>query len=354
MKKVLLISLLVSVTAIADTWNNSNDPSNFDSNYEYRLSALPLKATLPPNKVPWSSSYWPRNKGSINYRWNTPNPTGFNIKSPSLERVKVMGLDELAQLSPAEKFDLAQGHYDYPLSSKVARGVTPTAKDFEGICDGWTATAIQFTEPAPVEITNPDGIVIPFGSSDVKALMSYDVSINSEPGAMQSRFIGKYCVLPRGRGANCADINPGAYHVVLANQIGLKQQSFAVDIEIKRETWNQPVIGYEFEIRGETKVRGADRAYIVHAKMTYAEDDPDGEEYARVFNWNPTIGTKDHIVEVQEVDYILELDRSGRIIGGSWLGESKNVHPDLFWLPTKKIVWTKDFQFLNQLYRPSF
>jgi Transglutaminase elicitor len=33
-------------------------------------------------------------------------------------------------------------------------------------------------------------------------------------------------------------------------------------------------------------------------------------------------------------EYVLELDASGAIIGGEWVGESKKNHPDFLWLPT--------------------
>lgn len=263
-----------------------------------------------------------------------------------------MSLEELSKLSPAEKFDLAHGRYSYPLSRAVEKGSKPTAKNYEGVCDGWTAAAIQFAEPAPVNFTNPDGIVIPFGSSDVKALMSYDVSINSEDDSLGSVFVGKYCSVPLG--GRCSDINPGAFHVIMANQIGLKKESFGVDVDPKRETWNQPVYGFEFEIKGRTKVAGAASAYIVHAKMLYAADDLQGEDAMKVFNWNPTVGTPEFAGAAQEYDYIIELDYSGRIIGGSWLGDSKSNHPDLFWMATKKIQFTPEFELLNKIYRPSF
>ena len=35
-------------------------------------------------------------------------------------------------------------------------------------------------------------------------------------------------------------------------------------------------------------------------------------------------------------DYVLELDASGKIIGGEWIGASKTNHPDFLWLPTQK------------------
>ena len=202
---------------------------------------------------------------------------------------------------------------------------------------------------------NPDGVMIPFGSSDVKALMSYDVSINKVD--LDNAFVGRYCVMPWGVRLGlpaCMDINPGAFHVILANQIGLKKEAFAVDMEIGKETWNQPVYGYEFEVRGETTASGAARALLVHGKMMYAEDDPEKGDKSIVFNWNPTVGTSGYSAAVQEVDYVLELDSYDRIIGGSWVGNARGAHPDLFWLPKKKIQWTPEFQFLNQVYKPAY
>ena len=63
----------------------------------------------------------------------------------------------------------------------------------------------------------------------------------------------------------------------------------------------------------------------------------------------------DELAEVHRelYDYMLALDYSGRIIGGSWLGDSKENHPDMFWMPTKKIQWTEKFQILNTIYKPS-
>ena len=357
MKKMLLLSLLLSATAFADPWDKDNEPQRFDGSYQYKLKALPLQGVLPLEKTPWANSYWPRFKGSINYRWNTPNPIGYKLNSPSRAQVQRMTIEQLSKLSPAEKFDLVEGNYDYPLSKNVEKGSDPKAKDYEGVCDGWTASAIQFAEPAAVEVTNPDGIVIPFGSSDVKALMSYDVSINGKPGALGSIFIGGYCKSPWGMKlgtANCQDINPGAFHVVLANQIGLKKQSFAVDIDPKHETWNQPVYGFEFQVKGQTAApNGAASAYVVHAKLMYAEDDPEGADARKVFNWDPTVGTPNYAAAVMELDYILELDYAGNIIGGSWIGDSKASHPDMFWMPKNKIKFTDRFQVLNKIYKPA-
>jgi hypothetical protein len=333
----LLTTSLVTTAAHADTWDTYNDPSHF-GNYVYNFNALPLAASLAVDQRPWSESYWPRNKGSINLRWNSPTHEGFDYVSPSKGEVLSRSRDQLAQLSPAEKYDLARGLYDYPLTKHVAAvNAYRNAKDYEGICDGWTATAIQFREPKPVDITNPDGIVIPFGSSDVKALMSYHAAFNVDLGPV---LIGRYCTVLGG--ARCADINPGAYHVILANEIGLKNQAFAADVEIGKETWNQPIYGFEFEVKGSAYSH-APKALLIHAKMHYTDELDQSQ-------WLPVTGTDKFVGTIQETEYILEMDANDNIIGGSWI--TTGVHPDLFWKPTNKITFTGDFEFLNKIYQP--
>ena len=342
MKNFVLLFLTINTSlAQADSWDSYNDPSKFDSNYEYRFNALPLNSFLAVEQRPWSESYWPRNKGSINLRWNSPTHDGFNYRSPSKQEVLMMTRAELAQLAPTEKYDLARGLYQYPLTTHVAAvNAKPDAHDYEGICDGWTATAIQFREPKPVDIVNPDGITIPFGSSDVKALMSYHAAFNVNLGSV---LVGRYCLGGIGIGTSrCADINPGTYHLILANEIGLKHQSFASDVEIGKETWNQPIFGYEFEVRGSAS-SSAPKALLIHAKMHYTDELEQSE-------WEPVTGTNKFLGAIQETDYVLEMDSSDRIIGGYWL--SKYTHPDLFWKPTKKINFDGEFQFVNQIYQP--
>lgn len=342
MKKIILAVNFVCLTATAGTWNYANDPANFDDNYVYTLRDLPKKATLPSNKIPWASSYWPRYKGSINYRWNTENPTGFNIINPTRAEAHSMSLGQLARLSPAEKFDLAHGNYDFPLSTSVAAGASPSAKDYEGICDGWTAGSIQFPEPKPVNFTNPHGLVVPFGSADLKALISYDISINQDSRDLGTTFVGQYCKRFGFNAAACDDINPGAMHVILANQLGLKKEAFAADIDPGHETWNQPVYAFESEIRG----MGVGEV-VVHTKLYYTEDDPEGAQARDVFSWEPTNGTSKYTYGVMELDYTLELDSAGRIIGGSWMNGVR--HPDLFWLPMNKIKLTSEFALLYKI-----
>jgi hypothetical protein len=337
--RTFIILLFVSPLAVAASWDGYNSPSRFAADYEYRLDHLPLSGSVDAVDIPWSESYWPRNQGSLNLRWNAPTPIGFGYRSPPFEKIKQMTRTELSHLSPAEKFDLARGRYDYPFTTYIRRYMAKrNAKDFEGICDGWTASAIQFKEPLPIDHVNPEGITIPFGSSDIKALISYLAAYHTDLGPI---FAGRYCTT-FGFGSRCADINPGALHVILANEIGLRKTPFAADVEIGRETWNQPVFAYEFEIVGSAG-SSSSIGYLIQGKMHYTDE-------LEISRWEPVTGTEHFMRAAQDLKYVVELDSNHRITGGYWV-EGSN-HPDLFWKSTKPIVFEGDFIILKDLYRP--
>ena len=130
--------------------------------------------------------------------------------------------------------------------------------------------------------------------------------------------------------------------VIIALQFLLTTAAFAADVEIGRETWNQPVYAFEFEVKGSA-LSTAPRALRIHAKMHYTDELENSE-------WLPVTGTDKFVGAFHDLDYVLELDYSGRITGGYWITTGK--HPDLFWKPTKPIQFQGDFAFLNQLYQP--
>ncbi len=344
MKGVLLFSVLLGGLANAAPWDGYNDPHRFGSDYVFSLSQLPLKGEVSATRMPWSESYWPRNKGSINFRWNASPPVGFGYRSPTREEVLKMSEAELSMLSPTEKYDLYRGKYDYPLKNYISSAeANRNAPDWAGICDGWTASAIELREPKPVIRVNPDGVRIPFGASDLKGLISYTAARQN----LNSIVIGRYCPFGLRLGfANCQDINPGAYHVILANEVGIRSNSFPAEIDPGKEAWNQPVRGIEFEILGSAAVSNpefAASAVRIHSKLHYVDELDQSL-------WDPVTGTAAQKEGIQESDYVLELDGSGAIVGGYWL--SKYSHPDVFWRATKGIEFDGDFARLKELYEP--
>ena len=338
---IVVLSFLIASQSSASTWNRANDPAQFGQGYEYRFAALPLKGRVSEDKMPWSETYWAAVKGSINYRWNSPSKAGFGYTPPSREAVMRMSRDELAQLSPSEKYDLAMGHYNYPLKHEADYYADTHAKYWNGICHGWAPAALQFKEPKPVDFVNPDGISIPFGSSDVKGLLSFFMAFHADVGIAQ---VGVRCrKFERALGLPmCKDTNAGALHVIMANELGLRGTGFVAEVDPGSEIWNQPVHGFEVKSYASIQARGnAASAVKVEAEMNYTDELEESQ-------WAPANGTSAFRADKMKLSYILELDTQGRIIGGEWLS---NEIPDFVWKTLSPAQFTGEFEGLKQIYQ---
>lgn len=333
----LSLGILLSFGASAsinDAWEGFSAPEILGSGLTHKFNELPLKGSLDVGNRAWSGDYWSTKKGSINYRWNAPVKIGYDLNSPSKAEAMRMSLDQLATLAPSEKYDLLMGRYDYPFVKEVDGVASPRAQIWNGICHGWSPATLNHSEPTPKVLTNPDGIQIPFGSGDIKALLSYYYAEHhkGDAGQMGLRcFFGRWTGGPRG----ChQDLNAGAFHIILANQVGLKKEGFVMDIERWREVWNHPVIGYETVLMQSEEpsigaASSAVRTLLVKTYVTHADGSAP--------TWETVRGTDNQKVTVQTYTYRIELDAAGKIVGGSW--ESAN-RPDFLWNVTPVTEFT--------------
>ena len=154
-----------------EAWSGENNPFLLGGNFNQYFDELPRTARL--HTLPWSDSYWQSNKGGISYRWRTKSKNYFDYRLPTKGQIFNMSMSQLADLSPAEKYDIFMGRYDFPTVKLERERTSRQDKKWEGICHGWAPAALHFTEPHPVLIDSVDGVAVPFGSSDVKALLSY-------------------------------------------------------------------------------------------------------------------------------------------------------------------------------------
>ena len=315
---------------LKEGWNAYNDPLLLSGNFDRNFSTLPLTGALPT--VPWTDSYWPNYLGGVSQRWrNPPAPADqFGYKSPTKRQLSRMTLAQRSELSPAEKFDALVGRYDYPSVARERARVSPDNATWEGMCHGWAAASLNFKEPRPTAVTNADGISIPFGSSDIKALLSYyqgDISYTP------SRMLGTRCDIDLVRYPNaakdhpeCKGINAGAFHVALTNLVGKEHVGVIADVSHGNEIWNQPIYAYSSKITQKqepTEGAAADATseLVVHTDLSYTlEVDP---------NWNALNGTEDWTGVTVAYDYRVELNADGDVVGGSWI--NPNI-PDFFWL----------------------
>ncbi|HXH31483.1 MAG TPA: hypothetical protein VNJ01_11765 [Bacteriovoracaceae bacterium] len=390
MKKLIVLATLslAAGQASADRWSGDAHPHFFNpvmtTKMNFNLSALPEEAKLKDERFGWSETFWPSKKGGVAYRWNDPQALPFEKTKmmdektlrktyfKSKEQLKMMTEEEIGKLSPAELYDISQEDYDYSLTRKVMKQYFPNDEWWEGICHGWALAAVNYAEPAPVTITNKHGIRVPFGASDVKGLLALHDAYNSNGYYVQ---IGKRCnVVGKIKGeefeedgkdvkfpteqeilsvekqlkevGSCTDINAGAFHLVLANMIGVNSKGFVAEIDRLNDVWNQPVIGYSSKL-GEAvaltandKANGVAKKIKVTTAMTYGDElEFYSEEEARkgtigFVTKEPVTGTPMQVNSVRNYEYILELDVSGNIIGGEWLSASR---PDFIWTKAKDV-----------------
>ena len=329
---------------MAERWNPLNNPAQLDvqHRYEYNLKKLPELASL--TTIPWSETYWPTFKGSINVRWNTDTKDGFQYTPYPREALLKMTEADLEKLSPSEKYDIFLGHYDYPLWKEARRYGNPQAGEYSGLCDGWSVAAIQYKEPQRVTLTNRDGIAVPFGSSDIKGLMTYAAEIHDDRETVQ---VGAQCRTSHPQTPEeiqiCAGINAGSVHVILANQIGLMNEGFVTQRQPNTEDWNQPTYAYKTEVRGSavSSVPGA-HGQQMHGTLYYSED-------LDVSSMDPVTGTSRFKSNKVEMDYILDLDANENIVGGEWVKGSDHV--GFMWLATHHLEFTGIMAGIAQIYK---
>lgn len=316
----LLLSSGISFASIDVPWELDSDPVIMSSFFQKKLQALPLSGKVTDTTKYWSGDYWALKKGNINYRWYSKNKIGFGLNSPDKLRAQKMSIPELAELSPSEKYDLFLGRYDYPLKNEVNGIADRNAETWEGICHGWSPASMNHNEPTPKLMTNPDGIGIPFGSTDIKALLSYYYAYAHK--APDTHQMGKRCFKGPffNREKDCKeDMNAGAFHIVLTNRLGLDGKGFIADLQRYEEVWNHPITAYKSEI-----VTNYGRTVEVRTEITYVDENG--------HDWQTVIGTKKQASKKTIYRYSLDLDSEGVIIGGNWISKER---PDFLWLMAK-------------------
>lgn len=384
-KMVLLSFALLSTQAYALKFDGNNNPNNFNkivgTQMVMKFDSLPGSGRLVDDRLGWSETYWPSNKGGIAYRWSHPDPQPFKYKLHTAAELRNMSEAELGQLSPAELYDIAMSDYNYTLTKKVLGMFTPKDLWWEGICHGWALAASNYPEPMPVTYVNKEGIKVPFGASDVKGLLAMHDAYNYKgmyaqvgkrcsasgkvPGEGDDRDANSNVPLPELANApDCVDVNAGAFHVVVTNMIGIHSKSFVADVDRFNDVWNQPVTGYSSTVVGEEAVTSEHRAVGVERRIKVATKFSYGEELkfytpeaAAAGSLNfvsklPVTGTPHQEFRHKNYEYILELDFNGNVVGGEWLTETR---PDFLWGITRDKRFNNSpypLSGLNFIYRP--
>ncbi|MFW7381727.1 MAG: hypothetical protein ACOH5I_23160 [Oligoflexus sp.] len=366
-----------SLSQLHERWDHQNRPElfGFDRNsqsyaFTHQFADLPLEAQL--TERPWSGDYWPTYKGGITYRWDAPVEVELAEDASDEERaaayekaqIKLYAYDltdfdeldaaTIAKLSPAEKYDLYTGQRHYPLTTEERQRTrilktVPWLESYdanfriptwEGLCHAWAPLVIHYKNPAPVVLEGALGHQIPFGSSDIQALLN--IFVHYDRG--QTDFLGQRCnidfsqlktrrdsgeitheqFLAIAENEHCKGTNAGAFHIVLANQIALKNRSFVMDKTRDFEVWNQPIEAYTSEVVAEHEgasagaAPGTVREVELKTRVSYTTEIAHSYEL-----YAPSYSTA-----YEYYHYRLELDGNDEIIGGAWISDNR---PDFLW-----------------------
>lgn len=316
--------------SISAQWNSANHPGIFFSQYETMLSEMVDNGRIA--KTFWSSDYWPRFMGGIAFRWQTyETPKDYQLYSArEVRRLSPIDLDEL---SPAEKFDLLQNDYDFSFTKKVIRQNPANAPGWQGICHGWAEANLHIDLFSGKTLRNKSGIEILFRQTDIAALISYYYAFERRG---RVSFLGKRCYRDVSGHTSCEDVNPGALHIALYESMR-RQMPLIADVDPDAAVWNHPIKSYRYELK-EQRAPSKDSA-------------PGTQSEVRVTNTieivtesSPSQFGLEEILDTITLEYWLELDDTGRILGGSWVGESQL---DFLWFRKKLKIPSRYFQLIS-------
>lgn len=347
---MLPLAMLIAFPTLcyAQAWNRANSPLNIAKNGELTLSSLPLKGEVSDRRLAWPGFHWNNNQGGIANRWSAAQSNNFTYRSPTLTQLQNMEQAQIDELSPAEKFDILLRDYRYTTVARVRSRLSPNENPWHGICHGYTAAALHHPEPQSVTVTNDDGIELKFYSADLTALLAYYYGkVASSP----TSFVGKRCyVSPEDAGDRrnadvCWDVNAGAFHVVVTNQLGLKGQSFIADVSRFREVWNHVAVSYEADVIATSEPLDSSAPQtmsrvLVDMRVRYAG--------AIAPKFEAVIGTSNAEYLDSRYQYWLDLNAKGQILGGEWYD---GAQPDFLWFqaPAKFTgKWSKAFEIYEE------
>ncbi|KAJ0391737.1 hypothetical protein P43SY_010376 [Pythium insidiosum] len=306
--------------------------------------------------APWPASYWPIFQDGINFPWNYEND----------------------KQSPAEKYARAYGHEPKKFMDKISevngilsqkeRRACSTDQECEslkdgsacgkrigeakghciprwfGICHAWAPAAIEEREPSCAVTKNN----VTFQPVDIKALMTqaYDGShlatvftgarFNGPDEPANKDKDGRY-VDPARR-----DLGPGFFHIAVHNIMGIHKKSCVVDVSSGAEVWNQPVRSYQVVKLEEMSPSDGAQRFFQKPVYTFNEQAKKVAYVQLTLRWvvegvenGPLVSTGivDRYTHSATYEYLLELDAQSNIIGGEWVNESREKHPDFLWFP---------------------
>lgn len=297
----------------------------FNKPFSTRLdSSLPQRGTVPENKIPYSGWYYPWvNKG-----------TAASFADGSASALTLY--DRAFNGGQSRALDWERAHHS------VQQGAS--GSDWYGHCNGWSAASIRHAEPRNRVTRN--GQV--FQPHHIKALLT-EINMN----AKFNRYLaGVPCrqASPRLSAASrqdpavmstCEDVNPGTFHLALANWLGKAGHPVVFDMSPGEQLWNYPV--YDFSSSTREIDKSMAEYYITGRRSNDYRFNPSAKRfflatttviYAKGTEGEPTGNVAPSRVRGSwRFQYVLETTDDAKVIGGEWSSQNQTDHPDFVWVP---------------------
>ncbi len=395
--------------ARAKKWSVAvNDPHNIFKNRDYKTNFYNLSRKGSLDKIPYSDDYWPTYRGGISYRWyetKQDDVKNYGYELHTAAEIEKMSLEELKKLSPSEKYDIYTGSYKAKKNPwaltrserkrtsilKTVQGNPSYDPNFKiqkwmGLCHAWAPSTLMYEVPKAITLKGKTGIKIPFGSSDIKALLTLNVHYNIVP--YLPPMVGNACkedfrksnretIRMLNPGISnielekkveqlynevCGAVDPGAFHIVLANKLsGPNKEGIIIDIDPGEQVWNQPVISFDAQVisskplesnNAKNKLLGVSKAVVIKNTISYIKELSPRWEGSYSFNSEG----KNRAVKPVELVYELYLDGNNKITGGKWLSKERidyvsTKYDELF--TNRSVRKVTGLKYLQEIYNKS-
>ncbi len=267
----------------------------WDRDLELAFDKLPTEGSVPEWRIPYSGFDYADTAGGTNYGLNG-SPMAKYDRAFNGGRGRASGWEASDTTFPSAR-DMrdrarAQGRRAGLFAgSRLVR----EARGWYGHCNARTAASIRHAEPEK----NVERNGVTFTPADIKALLC-DIYMWSDTEVLAGDY---------------STVTAPMLHIMLTNWLGRGQHPVGMDDTPGEQTWNFPIYGYEITHNEKLSNRRVEIVMdITYAKPNMSEQDK-----------------SPRVTGEKRFHYFLDLDSSGKIVGGNFYGDSSII--DLLWVP---------------------
>lgn len=385
MKRAVLFLLLApATTALAEAWDPANAPELFGAR-SMQLDALSSSGQWDSRlrfdrddlvgddvRGAWSSGYTAEAEALSSGDMSTSDPLpGLSSDGVPTSWSEIFeAVSACPLLAADEQEDVGDDEF-YLIIDDDADGAEQDL--YLGLCQGWAAAAVLGAQPSVA--VDRDGVELSANQLALLQIAAYSTTTAVTSGMQCSLVDGSDELSPNaddalGKGTEttaakvtvdedgflndpgewgavseqltldedgfiaepqCADSNPGTFHILVTNLIADQGSAFLVDRAPFADVLLAPAVAYEQTV--EKTLVYQDLGGVLD-ELGWALLDHDAASYVYVETTVTYLDLreKDGTIE-QAYAYVLELDKGGAITGGTWAAGYLDIAPDFFMLP---------------------